>query len=186
LSASAGREIARIGPGRQAARGTPNVRNRPAEIHPEEPAAVQPAEVSPGGALPPAPADLSAVHVNLDELAANIAGLNLSLRALEAELDRPGRRNARQLTPMVDRLKIIVIRYDDLKLFREIAAEGQRVRPGRLASPRAAISRLAARIFEARSHAAGLEFAGAEAERRAELQRLDGLSRRLAALAPHE
>jgi len=155
LSASVGRETARIGTGGQAARGTPS-------------------------------ADLPAVRVNLDELAANIAGVNLSLRALEAELDTPGPWNARQLASIIDRLKIIVIRCDDLTLFREIVAEGKRVEPGRLASPRAAISRIAARIFEARSQAAGPEFAGADAERRAELQRLDDLSRRLAALAPRE
>jgi len=185
LSAGVGRGISRVGTGGQAARGTPNVRNRPSQTHPEGPTAVQPAPVE-LAALPPASAGLPAVRINLDELAANIAGVNLSLRALEAELDTPGRWNARQLASIVDRLKIIAIRRADLTLFREIVAEGQRVRLGRLASPRAAISRIAARIFEARSHATGPEFTGADAERRAELQRLDELSRRLAALAPHE
>ena len=45
------------------------------------------------------------VRVNLDELAASIAGTNLALDALEAELDRGHPWDARRLGPVADRLK---------------------------------------------------------------------------------
>ncbi|MBN2473805.1 MAG: hypothetical protein JXB62_04315 [Pirellulales bacterium] len=124
-----------------------------------------------------------AVQVNVRELAAHIAGANLAFRALEAELDRPQQWTARQLGPLVDRLKNLVIRKNDLATFRELITDRQLAAAGRLESPRAAISLLAAKIYEARSRAAGPEFSGTEAARRAELRHLDELSRELARLA---
>ncbi len=121
-------------------------------------------------------------RVNIDELTAQIAGHNLALRALEAELDEPRRWDARRLGRMLDRLKGVVVRNNDLTLLREVVDQHQRALVGRLESPRAAVSQLAARIFEARIHAAGSGFGGSSAHRRAELRYLDELSRQLAGI----
>lgn len=135
-----------------------------------------------GQALDPA-SDQPPPRVNLDDLAARIAGTNLALRALEAELDEDRHWNARRLGPLVDRLGILVLRRDDLAKFRGLISPKEQARVGRLASPQGAISLLAARIFEARSRAAGPDFIGTEAQRRAELRELDALSRLLAHIA---
>lgn len=122
-------------------------------------------------------------RVNLAELAARVAGSNLALQALEAELEEDRRWDARRLGPLVDRLGILVMRRDDLALFHRLISVRERARVGGLESPQAAISRLAARIFEARTRAAGPGFLGSEAQRRAELRELDALSRQLAEMA---
>jgi hypothetical protein len=122
-------------------------------------------------------------RVNLDELATRIAGANLALQALEAELDKDDPWNARRLAPLVDRLGILVLRRNDLALFQGLIWPPERARVGHLSSPQAAISRLAARIFEARTHASGPNFIGSQPERRAELRELDELSRQLAEMA---
>lgn len=122
-------------------------------------------------------------RINLDELSARIAGANLALRALEAELDEQRPWNARRLRSLIDRLEILVVRSNDLATFRGLLSPQERALVGRLESPQPAISLLAARIFEARTHAAGPDFTGTPSRRRAELRRLDELSRRLAELA---
>ena len=116
-------------------------------------------------------------------LAARIAGHNLSLRGLEAELDEKGPWDAARLAPMLDRLKILATRHNDLNLFREAVPESKRESLAKLQSPRSAVAQLGARIFEVRGNVTGQNFAGTEAQREAELQRLDELSRALAELA---
>ncbi len=145
--------------------------NRPQPILPAAPAASQPS--------PPH-------RVNLAELAVRVAGSNLALQALEAELEESRRWNARRLGPLVDRLEILVMRRNDLALFHQLISARERARVGRLESPQVAISRLAARIFEARTRAGGPGFLGSEAQRRAELRQLDELSRQLAEMASHK
>jgi hypothetical protein len=122
-------------------------------------------------------------RVNLAELTTRVAGTNLALQTLEAELDENDGWDARRLAPLVDRLRSLVLRHNDLALFRQLISPGERSSVGRLESPRAAISRLAARISEARTHAAGPGFIGTEARRRAELRKLDELSRQLAEMS---
>jgi hypothetical protein len=122
------------------------------------------------------------VEVNVDELEARIAGSNMGFRTIESELDEKGAWDAARLEPLAERLKVLVIRRNDLSLFRDLVPADQRSSVGRLEEPRSAISELGARIFEARKAASGDEFKGTERERRAELERLDALSRRLADL----
>ena len=124
----------------------------------------------------------SGVQVNVDELTARIAGSNLGLRTLENELDAQGIWDAARLEPLADRLKILVLRHNDLSLFRDLAPADKRAAVGRLEQPRAAISSLGARIFEARRLAESDAFQGADADRQAELRRLEALSRQLAEL----
>ena len=112
------------------------------------------------------------VRVNLDELSARIAGYNLALRALEDELDGDGPWNADQLTPLVERLKTLLSRRADLSVFLEMVPHNDHARVGRLESPRSVVSGIGRRISDARTRA----------EQRAELQRLDELSRQLAAM----
>ncbi len=119
------------------------------------------------------------VRVNLDELSARIAGYNLMLRALEDELDGDGPWNAERLAPLVERLKILLIRRADLSVFLEIVPHNDRTRVGRLELPKSVVSRIGQRISDARTRAEGLD---SPAERRAELQRLDELSRQLTAM----
>ncbi len=113
------------------------------------------------------------VRVNLDELSARVAGCNLTLRALEDDLDATGPWNADQLAPLVERLNTLLSRRADLSVFLEMVPLKDRARVGRLESPRSVVSRIGRRISDARTHA----------EQRAELQRLDELSRRLTAMA---
>jgi hypothetical protein len=123
------------------------------------------------------------VEIQPDELAARIGGCNLAFRALETELNEKSDWTAARLEPLADRLKLLVTRRNDLHLFREAISEQQRSSIDPLASPKAVVSPLAERIVEARGRATGSAFHGTEAERQAELQRLDELSRRLAELA---
>lgn len=123
------------------------------------------------------------VQVNVAGLAARIAGCNLAFRTVEAELDEKGDWNAQRLGPMLDRVNLLTICRNDLNLFREIVPEEQRISLKRLESPKSLIAQLGGRIFEARSRANGPNFKGSDAERQAELQRLEELSRRLAELA---
>jgi hypothetical protein len=122
------------------------------------------------------------VQVNVEELEARIAGSNLGFRTLESELDDKGTWNAARLEPLAERLKILVLRHADLDLFRELVPKEKRSSVGRLEGPQSAISELGARIVEARKLASGEQFSGTDAERQAELARLDTLSRRLAEL----
>jgi hypothetical protein len=126
---------------------------------------------------------MSSVRVNLDELSARIAGNNLALQALAAELDQQRAWSARELDPLVHRLSGLVLQKSDLEMFREVISPREQALVGRLESPRAVISQVGGRIFEARSRASGPAFAGTEAQRRAELEQLDRLSRKLAGLA---
>ncbi len=137
---------------------------------------VTPAE--PTGKLP-----AGSVRVNADELVVRIAGCNMSFRALEAELDEKGTWDAARLEPLVNRLKILVIRRGDLDLFRELLPADKRSTVAKLERSKSAVSQLGARIFEARRAASSEEFKGTEAARRVELGRLEMLSRRLAEAA---
>jgi len=133
---------------------------------------------------PPPPVEPTpTIEVNLDELTARIAGVNLELRALEADLDQPWQWNAKRLGPLVDRLKGLMTRRNDLRLVLEIISPQERSSVDQLESPQAAISRLASKVFETRTRVTGPDFSGTEAQRRAELRHLDELSRELASLA---
>ena len=123
------------------------------------------------------------VEVNVEELTARIAGSNLGIRTLESDLDEKGTWDAARLEPLAERLRILVLRHADLSLFRSLVPADQRSSVGRLESPKSAISELGAHISEARKLVSGEEFKGTEAQRRAELDRLETLSRRLAELA---
>jgi len=122
-------------------------------------------------------------RVNLAELAARIAGTNLALQAIEGELEEDRAWDARRLGPLADRLGILVMRKNDLAVFYKLVSPRERARVGRLDSPQRAISRLAARIFEARTRASGPDFIGSQSERQAELRELDELSAQLAEMA---
>ena len=157
----------------------------PVEPPPAPPAA---SDTAPAGPSRPAPARDAGpaeprVRVNLKELSAGIAGANLALRALEAELDNDLPSSARDLASLVDRLEVLVLRHDDLALFCELITPEERRRAGPLESPRALIPRLANKIFELRSRATGQEFTGTEPERELELKILADLSRQLAEMA---
>ena len=128
----------------------------------------------------PERAGTASVEIKADELSARISGCNLAFRALEAELDEKGVWTAARLEPWPMRLKILGIRRHDLNLFREAVPEDKRASIERLASAKTAVSQFAACIVAARDQAKGADFKGTDAERQAELNRLDELSRRLA------
>lgn len=124
-----------------------------------------------------------AVKINTNELGARIAGCNLAFRALEADLDEAGPWNGKSIEPLLDRLETLSIRRDDLKLYRDLLPEGKRAKIAKLETPKTAMSRLGARIFEVRRAINSPGFEGTEAERRLELARLEMLSHRLAKAA---
>ena len=125
----------------------------------------------------------SSVQVNLIELAARIAGNNLAIRALEADIDRPGRIGAAGVGLLVDRLSGLAVQQKDLMLVRQVVPASDQIRVGRLESPETLVSRLEAKISEARRTAISPGFPGTETERQAELAQLDELSRQLAQIA---
>ncbi len=134
--------------------------------------------------LPPPPAKLDMPRgVNLRELAARIAGNNLAVRALESELDKGQIWTAEKLEPLLTRLRQLSVRTTDLQLYEGLVPEKDRWLVGEVESPRNLISQLASRIVEARSRAASDRFTGSDAQRAAELDALERLSRGLAKLA---
>ena len=119
------------------------------------------------------------VEVKIGELSARIGGCNLAFRAIEAELDDHRNWDAAKLEPLMDRLEKLVTRRRDLNLFREALTDAQRAQVDPLESEKGSVSQFAACIDAARKHAAGSQFNGTDAERQAEMQRLDRLSSQL-------
>jgi hypothetical protein len=122
------------------------------------------------------------VTVNAEELDARIGGCNLAFRELESTLNEKGEWNAAKLEPLLDRLKELVIRHDDLGLIRAAASKEQRASITRLETTKPAISQFSALVVEARNRASDPKFGGDDIERQAELVRLDAISHRLAEL----
>jgi hypothetical protein len=128
--------------------------------------------------LPP-----GSVKVDVAELDARIGGSNLALRELETALaEKDVVWNAAKLEPILDRLKMLAVRYDDLSLFRRAVPKKERATVTQLESPKSAITQLSARVVEARNLANDPKFAGDDVERQAELTRLEAISHRLAEL----
>ncbi len=123
------------------------------------------------------------VKVNVEELESQIAASNLALRELEADLTEKTAWTAAKLEPLADRLKTLVVRQNDLGLFRDALPKERQAEVTKLETPRSAISQLSARVVEARNRANDSQFSGDDVERRAELARLDAVSHRLAELA---
>jgi hypothetical protein len=120
------------------------------------------------------------VKVNVEELEARIAGCNLAFREFETELgEKGGVWNAAKIEPLLDRLKILVLRHNDLELVRNVVPKDEQADVPSLESPKTAIDQFKARVGEARNRANDAK-SGSEAERRAELGRLDAISRKLA------
>ena len=121
-------------------------------------------------------------EVNLIELAARIAGTNMALRGVEAQLSKTRKWDATQLTTIVAALKQLCDRRDDLTLFRNLLPESKRRLVGQLESARAAISQCSARMSETRFRIDSRIFDSRPKQREEELKRLDELSRQLAKL----
>ena len=123
------------------------------------------------------------MEIEQEELAARIRGCNLTLSAMEVELQEKGAWTAARLEPLARRLQVVALRRHDLELFRGLLPPQQRSGMETLASTKSAVSSLAAQIVEARNRASASGFRGSEAERQRELGRLNALSRRLAMVA---
>lgn len=106
----------------------------------------------------------------------------MAFRGVEAQLSKSQSWDAVQLTPMVQALKQLSARRDDLKLFRDLLPESDRRLVGQLESPRLAISQCNARISETRTRVKSKSFRGKPGDRVGELRKLDELSRNLAKL----
>jgi hypothetical protein len=117
--------------------------------------------------------------VNVAELEPQIAACNLSLREIESELnEKDVVWNSARLEPLLDRLKTVVLRSHDLGLVRGAVPKAERSDVTELESPKSAIAEFAARVVAARDRVNDPKSAG-DAERKAELKRLDEISRRL-------
>ena len=121
-------------------------------------------------------------EINLIELVALIAGTNMRLRSVETQLSKSRSWNSTQLTPMVQILKQLSARRDDLTIYRDMLPENDRRAAGQLESTRPAISQCSARISERRTHVKSKSYPGKPEEREEELKKLDELSRDLAKL----
>ena len=122
----------------------------------------------------------AAARVNLNELAARVAGYNLALRGVEAELAAKGTWNADRLAPLAARLQFLASRRRDLELIRGLLPDAEQAVLVQAEPLRAAVAQLARRIVEARSRTAGADFPGDPSDRDAELKVLEALSTTLA------
>jgi len=121
------------------------------------------------------------VEVNVEELAARIAGCNMAFRLLEGELGESGEWRAARLEPLLDRLSVLLIRHSDLELFRDLVPEEERHTLAKLASPKPVLEQFRTRLAEARRAAEALS--DDQPERRNELSRLEAVARRFAEIS---
>jgi hypothetical protein len=119
------------------------------------------------------------VRVNTEELTAQIAGSNMALRTIEAELDEKRTWDAARLETIVARLDSLVVKHKDLTLFRDLITADEQSLVGRISSPQPVLDQAAARIAEASRRAKGDDFTGTEDERRTEVRRLEELLTRV-------
>jgi len=119
---------------------------------------------------------------NMEELAARIRGNNMAMRKLAAELYEDRNWDARSLGAVLDQLAPLMARKDDLKLIRDLIPPRQRDRVGDLESGSDLISDLGSKIAQARSKVEQSQSQGNPDQRKAELDQLDQLSRKLANL----
>jgi hypothetical protein len=128
--------------------------------------------------LPP-----GSVKVNVEELDARIAGSNLAFREMETQLNEKGTVwSAEKLKPLLERLEVLVLRYNDLGLFRNAVPKAERSGVTDLESPKVAISQFIDCVVQARNRANDPKVISDEAERKAELASLDAISRGLGKL----
>jgi hypothetical protein len=123
--------------------------------------------------------DISAVHVNREELSAQISGLNLNLRAVETELDERKNWDVKQLTAKIAGLKTLAQQRRDVVTVRDLLSDEDRKYVARPHSIRPIIAQLGGRIAGLRAALAD----GNSANPAADLDALDQLSQDLAALA---
>jgi len=131
---------------------------------------------------PSSPGKIPAITVNMGELSSRVAGTNMALRSLEAELDSKKNLTVDELDSMVGRLNRLATRRKDLALYLEVISPQQRATVARLESPRTVIMQLQSRLDTARTDAAGPYFVGSESDRQTVLWLLDKLSRTLGKL----
>jgi hypothetical protein len=121
--------------------------------------------------------------VNVDLLAARIAGHNLAVLRLADELGGRDQWTAPTLAPHVDRLIDLHERRRDLVLFLELTEQERRADFQPIETTRQSVTLLAEKIVGARLWAMGNEFQGNSQQRQAELAALADFSRRLAEIA---
>ena len=138
-------------------------------------------ERRPLSSMPPANPEDQHAHINVEELAARIEGINLSLRTLEGELNEKHDCTADQLASMLNRLDILMLRQKDLAMFRDLITPQEQAKVGQIDSSRGAVSKIGTRISELRTQVRQSE-AMPEAERAATLKHLDEVSDRLATM----
>ncbi|MCE5302129.1 MAG: hypothetical protein LLF97_03350 [Planctomycetaceae bacterium] len=124
-----------------------------------------------------------AVEIKVDELDARVSGFNLALRGLESDLEEKGAWDAERLGSTLDQLKLLAVRRNDLRLFRDALPKGQRASVDKIESLKSAVSSMNARIAEVRAYLKGPEFNGTDDDRQDALERLDLLSRQLVKIA---
>ena len=122
-------------------------------------------------------------RVNLTELRSRIAGTNMALKAMEAELYEPHRWTPAELALLTARLHTLALRVQDARLFRQNVPEDIRQLIDAADSPQPTITLLASQIAETRQRIAGSGFSGTEQQRQAALSQLDELSHRLVEIA---
>jgi hypothetical protein len=146
----------------------------PARPVPAPSAPIAPPRIKPLPLPPPGSA-----QVNIDELAVRIAGYNLAMRSLDAELLGRTNHSIADLAGMVRRLDDLRTAHEDVKLYWNLLDADQRQGLSEMFPARELITSLADRIGRTRGKLV-VDGGAAEAEQRA---LLDDLSRKLAELA---
>lgn len=126
-----------------------------------------------------------AAQINLSELSVRIGGFNFALAALESRLSDRGPWSADQLEPLVQQLDELNQLRSMLAEYRAVAAESEAAMR-RLEPLEPVVTVVAARISKARADTVNRASAEAGPREEAELQRLEGLSERLARLVGGE
>ena len=136
-------------------------------------------ESPPPPSAPAADENSATVGVNSEELTAQIAGNNMALRTLQADLDEKRLWSVEQLEAAVGRLEKLIVKNKDLALFRDLIPPAEQALVGSPGSTRPVFSSAAAQIAAAREHLQGSDFPGSNSQRQAALRRLDELTLRL-------
>lgn len=119
-------------------------------------------------------------RVNTEELAARIAGHNLALSALVERSRQSKGWSLEEAAAAVGELEDLAVGREDLAVYRGLLSEPERQGCGTLNAADDAVAAVAAQVARLREALARAE---ASSSTRDQLQKLDALSRRLAALA---
>ncbi len=158
----------------------PEEASRPREPAPRGESSQPTTDTPTGSGDEPEPQPADRPRINLNELAARIAGSNLAVTRLHNEVGQLEPGDVDGLDELVGQFRKLAERRDDLTLYWNLLSPSQRTMVEPLQPVDPLVSSLGAEVFKSRRFVAGDRFRGTPAERQAALDRLDRVSQVLA------